>query len=67
MAIRIVAEHGQDDVGNHLLEFVNEGRSIVLAAFYLSELAFPDTCQLGTFEQFLMDKPYEFDARGRGG
>ena len=65
-AWRIVAEHGEDDIGDHLLQLVEEGACLVLVTLYLSQLLLPSACQLSTLEQVLVDDADEFVAR-RGG
>ena len=63
MAVGTIVHHSQHDVRDHLLQFADEGGSVVLVALYLSEFLFPDTCELGTLQQFLVNESDELDSR----
>ena len=60
VTIGVVIAHLVDEVGDHLLQFLNESLCIILLLFYLAKFLLPNTCQFSAFEEFLVDDADKF-------
>ena len=62
ITIGMVVPNGIDNFRYHLFQFLHEVLGIVCATLYFTKFLFPTTCELGTFEQFLVDDANELNA-----